>query len=169
MEGLGELGINLPSFIAQLINFLLLFGLLYLVAYKPILRMFDERSRRIRESMDQTEQIKVRAQEAEEEYAKRVEAASKRSQEIVERANKTAEEIRERASSEARVEAETILNRAKAEIRGERDQVIEQLHKEFADITILAAGKVIEKSLDKKAHQTLINNVLAESNTLRKN
>ena len=48
MEGLG---INLPTLIAQVINFVVLFGLLYLVAYKPLLRMLDERSRRVKESM----------------------------------------------------------------------------------------------------------------------
>mgnify|MGYP003340977435 CR=1 FL=1 len=41
MEGLG---INVPLLIAQVINFLILLGLLYLVAYKPIMKMFDQRS-----------------------------------------------------------------------------------------------------------------------------
>ena len=41
MEGLG---INLPVLVAQIVNFVILFGLLYLVAYKPITRMLDERS-----------------------------------------------------------------------------------------------------------------------------
>ena len=68
MEGLG---INLPLLLAQVINFLLLFGLLYLFAYKPILRMFDERSQRIKESMDETEAIKEQAARAEEEGRKR--------------------------------------------------------------------------------------------------
>ena len=42
---MAELGINLPTLIAQIVNFIILFGLLYLVAYKPIMRMLDERSK----------------------------------------------------------------------------------------------------------------------------
>ena len=48
MEGLG---IDWRMLLAQFINFGLLFGLLYLVAYKPIMRILDERSRKIKESM----------------------------------------------------------------------------------------------------------------------
>jgi F-type H+-transporting ATPase subunit b len=162
------LGINLPLLLAQIINFLLLFGLLYLFAYKPILRMFDERSRRIKESMDETEAIKEQAARAEEDYRKRIEAASREGQEVVARAVRTGEGIRKKAQEEARPEAEALIAKARLEIQRERDEAIDDLHKELTDLTILAAEKVIEKSLDKEAHRELINKVLEESETLKK-
>jgi F-type H+-transporting ATPase subunit b len=58
MEGIASLGISLPTLLAQIVNFVILFGLLYLVAYKPVMRMLDERSKRTRESMEQAEYIK---------------------------------------------------------------------------------------------------------------
>ena len=73
MGGLAGLGINLPTLLAQVINFAILFGLLYLVAYKPIMRMLDERSGKIKESMEQTELIKEQAERAEEESKKLIE------------------------------------------------------------------------------------------------
>ena len=51
MEGIESLGVSLPTLIAQIVNFVILFGLLYLVAYKPIMRMLDERSQKVKESM----------------------------------------------------------------------------------------------------------------------
>jgi len=54
------------------------------------------------------------------------------------------------------------------EIQRERDDAIDELRKEFADLTILAAGKVIDRSLDKEAHRQLIDKVLEGSTTLRK-
>ena len=42
------------------------------------------------------------------------------------------------------------------------------MRREFADLTILAAGKVIDKSLDKEEHRQLIDKVLEESSTLKK-
>jgi F-type H+-transporting ATPase subunit b len=151
MEGLASLGINLPTLVAQIVNFVILFGLLYLVAYKPIMRMIDERSRKVRESMEQTEFIKQRAEQAEEEAAKRIEAASKEGQELVARAARTGEETR------------------RTEIQRERDEAIDELRREFAGLTIMAAEKVIERSLDKEAHRELINGVLKESGGLKKN
>jgi len=168
MGGLAGLGINLPTLLAQIINFAILLGLMYLVAYKPIMRMFDERSRKIKESMEQTEFIKEQAAHAEEEAEKRIEEAAKEGQEVVARAVRTGEEVRQEAQQEARQEAESLITRARTEIQRERDDAIDELRKEFADLTILAASKVIDRSLDKEAHRQLIDKVLRETTTLKK-
>ena len=168
MGGLASLGINLPTLIAQLINVAVLFGLLYLVAYKPIMRMLDERSRKIKESMDNTEYIKQQAERAEDEASKRIEAAAKEGQEAIARAVRTGEEVRQGAQQQAKSEAEALIDRARSEIQRERDEAIDQLRQGFADITIEAAGKVIDRTLDKKTHRDIIDKVLRESTTLKK-
>ena len=94
MEGLG---INLHGLIAQLVNFGLLFLLLWLVAYKPILRMLDERAARVREGIEKAEAIKEQAARAEAEYAARRAEALREAQEIVARANQAAERIQREA------------------------------------------------------------------------
>lgn len=165
MEGLG---ISLPTLLAQIINFLILLGLLYLVAYKPIMRMFDERSRKIRESMEQTESIKEQAAHADEEAKKRIETAAKEGQEVIAKAVRTGEEIRQKAQQEAKPEAEALIVKARVEIQRERNEAITEMRKELADLTILAAEKVIEQELDKEAHRQLIDKVLEESKTLKK-
>ncbi len=168
MGGLASLGINMPVLLAQIINFIILFGLLYLVAYKPIMRMLDERSRKIKESMEQTEYIKQQAEHAEEEAKKRIDTAAKEGQEAIARAVRTGEGVKKEAQEKAREEAEALVARARAEIQHERDEAIDDLRKEFADITITAAGKVIDRTLDKKAHREIIEKVLDESTTLKK-
>ena len=168
MGGIGSLGISGSTLIAQLINVVILFGLLYLVAYRPIMRMLDERSRKIKESMDNTEYIKEQAERAEGEAAKRIEAAAKEGQEAIARAVRTGEEVRQGAQQQAKSEAEALIVRARSEIQRERDEAIDQLREGFADITIEAAGKVIDRTLDKKAHREIIDKVLKESTTLKK-
>ena len=165
MEGLG---INVPTLIAQIVNVLILLGILYLVAYKPVMRMLDERSRRIKESMAQADAIKEQAVRAEEEVKKQLEAASKEGEKRIVQAVKMGEEMKQKAQQEARKEAEALMSRAKTEIQRERDGAIDELRKEFADLTVLAAGKVIDRTLDKKAHRQIIDKVLEESTTLKK-
>ncbi len=165
MEGLG---INLSTLIAQIVNFVILFGLLYLVAYKPIMRMLDERSRRVKESIEQTEDIKQQVTRVEEEAKKRIEEASREGQVMIAKALSDGEEIRRQARDGAGVEAEAIIAKARVEIQRERDEVIDELHKEFAELTIMAAGKIIDRSLDKEAHRQLIDNGLKESSTFKK-
>ena len=167
MEGLSSLGINVPTLIAQIVNFVILFGLLYLVAYKPIMRMLDERSRRIKESMEQTDQIREQAAKAEQETARRIEEAGKEAQNIIGQAVQAGEEAKQKTREDAQKEGEKLVTRARAEIDRERDEAIGELRKEFADLTVLAAGKVIDRSLDKEKHRRLIEQVLEESTSLK--
>ena len=168
MEGLAGLGINLPTLVAQIVNFIILFGLLYLVAYKPIMRMLDERSRRVKESMEQTEYIKEQAERAEDEAGKRIEQAGKEGEGVIARAAKAGEELRQKAQQQAEGDAEALVARARGEIQRERNDAVDELRREFADLTIKAAEKVIDRSLDKKAHRELIDDVLKEGKTLKK-
>ena len=165
MEGLG---INLPVLLTQIVTFVILLVLMRFVAYKPIMRMLDERSQRVKESMEQAESVKEQSARAEEEVKKQLEAASREGQERIARAVKMGEEVKQKAQEEARQEAEALINRARTEIQRERDEAIGEVRREFADLTILAAGKVIDRSLDKEEHRELIDKVLEESSTLKK-
>ena len=168
MGGLADLGINLPVLVAQIVNVAILLGLLYLVAYKPIMRMLDERSCRIKESMEQAEAIKEQAARAGEEVKKQLEAAAREGQERIAQAVQIGEDVKQKAQQEARQETETIINRARTEIQRERDEAVDELRKEVADLTIMAAEKVIDRSLDKETHRDLIDKVLEESTALKK-
>ncbi len=168
MEGLAGLGINVPTLLAQIVNVVILLVVLYFVAYKPVMRMLDERSKRIKDSMDQADAIKEQAARTEEEVKKQMEAASREGQKRIAQAEKAGEEMREKAKQGARQEAETIITQARGEIQRERDEAISEIRKEVADLTIRAAEKVIDRSLDKKAHRELIDKVIKESDVLKK-
>ena len=163
------LGINLPGLIAQIINFTLLLGILYLVLYKPILRMLDQRSQRIQESLDTADRVQQESVQAGEEVKKQIDAAREEGRNIVGQATQVAERVRDDARTQARTEAEAILQRAQAEIQRERDQAIEELRLQFAELTIAAAERVINASLDSNDHRRLIEEVLQESGNLGRN
>lgn len=165
MEGLG---ISIPTLITQVVTFVILLVVLRLVAYKPLMRMLDERSRRIKESAEQAEAVKAQSLKTEEELKQQLEQAGREGQERIERAIKAGEEIKQKAEEDAKRETEKLIVKARAEIRQERDAAVNEVRSEFADLTVLAAGKVIEKSLDKEEHQELIEKVLEESTTLNK-
>jgi F-type H+-transporting ATPase subunit b len=168
MGGISELGINLPTLITQLVTFIILLVLLRFVAYKPLMRMLDERSKRVKDSLEQAEAVKSQAARAEEELKKELEKASREGQERIARAVKAGEEVKQKAQEDAKKDAEQLITRARAEIRRERDEAIGEVRREFADLTVLAAEKVIEKSLNKEDHRELIEKVLKESSNPKK-
>ena len=158
-----ELGLNLPVLIAQLVNFFLLLVLLRIFLYKPVLEMLNRRAQRIREGVEAADQSKEQASQAQADVAKQIDEARQQSQALVAQAQEAATRIQEESRNQARQEAETLLERARNEIQLERDQAIAELRGEFADITVSAAEKVIGQSLDRQAHQRLIDEALAES------
>jgi len=164
---MGEIGFNLPLLVAFLLNFLLLFGLLGYLLYKPLLKILDERAARIKEGLESAERMKEQAVKAEQEVKAQIEAGRKEGQAIVAQAAQARERIKAEAKEEARKEAEAVINRARAEILHERDGMVDQLRGEFVDIAIMAAEKVIRETLDKEKHRKVIEDVLEKSPKLK--
>ncbi len=160
---MSALGLNIPILVAQLVNFFVLLIVLRIFLYRPILDMLDRRSQRIREGLAAAEQSKEQAAEAEQAVTRQLEEARRQGQSLIAQAQDTSNRIQEEARNQARRESEQLLERARNEIQLERDQAIAELRKEFADLTVLAAEKVINQSLDRQAHRRLIDEVLAES------
>jgi F-type H+-transporting ATPase subunit b len=156
------LGISLPYLVAFMINFLLLLTLLSFVLYKPITKTLDERAAKIKESLEKAEQIKQESIRAEESVKAQIEAGRKEGQAIMAQAAQNAERVKEEAKAEARKEAEALIVKAQTQIESDREEAFNKLRREFADLAVLAAEKVIEQSLDKKAHEKLIERVLEE-------
>ena len=158
-----QLGINLPSLIAQLVNFGLLLLLLRAVAYKPILRMLDERAARVRASMERVEEIKRESARSEEEFAAKRAEALRQGQEIVTRANQAAERIYEEAQERARQASDEFLAKSRAEIDRDRQKAIADIRAQMADLAIYAASRLVRTSLDTKEHYRLVEEALAEA------
>ncbi len=169
MEAAEALGINLPGLVAQIVNFSLLLGLLSVVLYKPVLKMLEQRATRIRESLAKAEEVRLEAERAEQEFQARLQEGRQEGHAIITQASKTGERMIEEARDKARQEAEGILTRARSEIEMERDRALTQLRQAFADLTVLAAGKVIGQTLDKQSHARLIDEVLEDGRSLRSN
>ena len=63
--GLGTLGINLKIFLAQLLNFAIVLVVMWKFAYKPIVKLLEERQEKIARSVKQADDVEKRVQELE--------------------------------------------------------------------------------------------------------
>lgn len=167
-DAAGELGANWNGLLGQFISFAFLLVVLTLVAYKPIRGMLDERSQRIQDSMDQAEFIKQETARTEQTVHAQLAEARKQGLDIVAQAEQIGDRLKEEAREQARRDAEAIASKAQAEIRAESQETIAQLRKEFIEVAIMAAERVIDKALDKEAHRQIIEKTLEESTALKK-
>jgi F-type H+-transporting ATPase subunit b len=163
------LGLDLPTFVGQLVSFLILLGLLVFVGYKPIRKMLDERANRIKESMEQAEATKQEYEQAKVAVQEQIGKAREEGQAIISQAAQIGDRLKEEARGEARKEAQALVERARLEMERERDKVIDDLRHEFVDTAILAAEKVINETLDKERHRKLIEQAMEESTTFKEN
>ena len=168
MGGFASLGVNLPLLVVFIINFIVLFVLLRIFLYKPVLKMLDERSKRTKEAMELAEATKQEFEQAKVEVQKQIEKGRQETQATIAQAMQVGERLKEESRQEATKQAQVIIDRTKAELEAERDKIVDHLRKEFVDISILAAQKVIKETLDKEKHRKLIEETLRESVVLKK-
>ena len=156
------LGISISGLVTQIVSFLILFGVLNALLYKPVLRMLDQRSDRIRESLETAEKARDDAARSQEEMQGQIEAARAEGQSMIAQAREVADRFREEELAKARQEIDAERARAQANIQQERDAAIEELRREFSGLAISAAERVVERSLDESMHRDLIDKVLEE-------
>jgi F-type H+-transporting ATPase subunit b len=162
-DAFSALGVSVPLLLAQIVNFAVLLIILRFTLYKPVLRMLDDRKQRIAEGLNAAEIARREAASAQANIQAQLEAARKEGQEIVANAQAIANRIEAESREQAAREREAALEKARNEIQLERDRAIAELRREFAAITVAAAEKVINQSLDQQAHQRIIEETLAES------
>jgi len=166
---LETLGIHFPSLAIYLVNFLIVLVLLYLFAYKPILKLMDQRADRIRESLEAADLARQEAASSQEAIQEQITEARREGQRIMDQMREAADRFRTEEMDKARQEAEAFVERAKADITRERDTVLQEVRASFGDLAITAAERVIRSSLDRRAHESLIAQVLEEGESLRRN
>ena len=163
------LGINLAGLLTQLVSFTVLVVVLWVLLYKPVTRALDERSRRIKESLETADRVRQEAGESQAAIEQQTAEAREEGQRLVAQAREVADRFREEEISKARQEIEAERTRAEANIQRERDAAIEDLRREFAGLAITAAERVIERSLDEEDHRALIDSVLEEGTRASRN
>jgi len=159
---LEALGINIGGLLAQIVNVGLLLFLLSRFAFKPIMSMLDQRAERIKDSLEAAERARQDVAASQANIQAQLDAARREGQVIIEHASRAAEQLRQETVDQARREAEALLARAQADFTLEREKAMAELRRQFADLTITAAERVVRQSLDAPAHQRLIEEVLEQ-------
>ena len=144
------------TLIAQIVNFLILVGILTKFAYKPLMQALAERQNKIAENIDSAERVRKEAEELKSGYQEQLSQARLQAQAIVEKAEKLAEETKEEILQQARVESARILKTAQEEVARERTLALAQLKGEVVALSMAAATKIIEKNIDNETNATLI-------------
>jgi F-type H+-transporting ATPase subunit b len=166
MESLVKLGLNPAWLLAQIVNFILLLLILRAVAYKPILDMLETRRKKIQDSLEYADRVKRQAEEQQKEFERRLAQARQEAQVAAQAASQVGEKERERIIAEAREDARKVVEQAREQIEYERKQMLSQLRDQVVQLSLLAAQKVVSRSLDEKAHRKLVDDFINQTGEL---
>lgn len=155
-----KLGINWGLLIAQLFNVILVLWLLSAFLYKPVLNMLNERTRRIQESLNESEKLKAQLADARKDNEAELARARQEAAAIIAQAQERAKSQELEIIAQARQEADRIRVDAREQAVQEREQLLRDLKDQVADLVTATATRVLGAEL-KQNHDKLIEESLA--------
>ncbi len=158
MEGLG---INIGYLFVQIFNFGIMFVVLKEWAYKPILKMLEQRRETINKGLEDARVAAEARANAEKEAEKILAEAQAKAGEIVREATARAEQAAKDVRAAAEAEAAKAREAALAEVEAERNRILADLRGQVAALAIAAAQKLVGEALDEKRQHALLQEFFA--------
>lgn len=150
------------TLLAQTIMFALFVWFCMRFVWAPIIAALDERRKQIADGLANSDRAKHDLEMAAKRSAEILREAKEKASEIIGGGEKRASEIIEAAKDQAKIEGERIINGAKAEIDQEVFRAKEQLRTQVSAIALAGAGKILGREIDAKAHNDLLDKLVAE-------
>ncbi len=161
-SGLGALGVDGQAFVIQLITFLLAFLVLRKWAFKPILKVLQDRRNTIDKGVKLGEQMQKRQVELEKEVDEKLHQARVKSDGIIASAQDTARQSAQEIEEKARNKAANIVDEAKRNIAQDTNRARKRLEGELVGLITETTEAIIEEKVDAKKDAGLISKALKE-------
>lgn len=145
----------------EIVSFSILLWVLYKYAFPPLLETLETRERKIRESLEQAERLRVEAERRMQEYEAKLTVASRDAEAVLIQAKERAQRLLDENEQRLVAEAERVKADAAREIDQERRKAIQEIRKQATDLALLVAEKVVERSLTDADHRRLADEALA--------
>ncbi|MGZ8256146.1 MAG: F0F1 ATP synthase subunit B [Gallionella sp.] len=150
------------TLLGQAITFAILIWFTMKFVWPPLLAAMDERAKTIADGLAAGERAKHDLELAAKRSAEVIREAKEQAAQIIGNSEKRASEIVEEAKARAKVEGERLVLGAKAEIDQEVFRAKEQLRSQVSAIALAGAGKILGREIDAKAHNDLLDKLVAE-------
>jgi len=146
----------------QLITFAILVWFTMKYVWPPITKAMHDREKKIADGLEAAERSQRELEMAEHKALTIIREAKQEANQIIERANLHSSQLIEDAKTTAKQEGQRIVDLAQGDIDREVTQAKEVLKAHLAQLAISGAEKIIQRNLDAKMHDDLLNELAAE-------
>lgn len=145
MELIAKLGINWQLLLAQIVNFLIVLGVLTYFVYTPLLDLLDRRTHRIQKAMQEAKRLE---EEAKKLGAHRIEKLKEIDEEcgrVLAAARTKAEALHAEMRKIAQSDSEKLLEKGRQDLRRERDTAMKDIQKSLATVILKITQQILER------------------------
>ena len=151
-----QFGFNTSLFVSQLISFLIVAFLLHRFAYKPILKVLEERREAIAQSLQNADRIKQELLQTEAARQKIMSDANVQANKLIEEARAAASKVQETETQRAIATAEQIIAKAREASAQDHQRMLNELRKEIGQLVVRTTAQVAGKILTMDDQKRLI-------------
>jgi F-type H+-transporting ATPase subunit b len=148
-------GVDWPHLIAQTISFSIVCALLYWLAYRPILRMLDQRRQQIALGLANADKIKAELARTEAQRRDVLAAAHVDAKALIEEARAAAARLHAEETGKAAAAAQEIIARAHEAAAQERARMLADLKREMGRLVLQTTATVTGRILTADDHRRL--------------
>ena len=138
------------------VTFLALVAILKFAAWGPLLRAVEERKSKLKADLEGAEKAHAEAQRIQKELESQLAGIQAKSKDLLASATKDAEALRARLKADAEADAQAIREKTSADLAAEKNALVAQLRKEVVSLSVLAAEKLMRKSVDEGVQKTVL-------------
>lgn len=150
------LNIDWQQILLHLFNFVLLFGILYFLLYKPVKDFMDRRVEYFRKMAEDAEADRKASQDAKEEYEKKLSFAEKEITAEKKKVHQEIEELQKAKKAQAQEEADKILEEARDLMEKERKKMLREAQNEIEEMAVTAIGKLVTDTSTSDAYDQFL-------------
>jgi F-type H+-transporting ATPase subunit b len=161
-SGISSLGINLKSFVFQLITFLIVLLILRRWVFPKLVATLEERRKTLEQSLEQARLTEETLNKAESQAAELLQKARAQADTVLADANDRVEDIIAKGETAAAERAARIIKDAEEHLDQERQRLHSELREELADLVADATEKVLQKKVNEREDRALIEHSLKE-------
>lgn len=144
----GGLSIQPSVVLFQLINFTILVLLLTKILYKPLVKLLEEREKKIKDGVINAEKAETLLKESNQIHRDMMKKTQVETHTLVEKARQEAEGVKTGIVEDAHVQADKIIRAGHHLVETEKAKTVQDLKAMAANLIIKAAEKVLKEKID---------------------
>ncbi|MFH1326236.1 MAG: F0F1 ATP synthase subunit B [Candidatus Falkowbacteria bacterium] len=161
-EVISTFHVDIRLLIAQAVNFAIVFIILYYFGIKPLMKILTERSKKIEDSLKNSEKIEKELTKTQVKREEIIKQAKQEANAILAEVEKKSDVRKAEMMAKAKEEIENIVTKTKEDLEVEKKIMIKHVKEEAAEMITSSMGKILGEKIDRGIDKNYIEKTIKD-------